>query len=80
MIDTEVEVLNSQSNLAGEPSATTKSLGGLVNARGRRERRLHVGSASAELELEGYWVCLVMTSSLLFMIWHFFFLFYIGKS
>jgi hypothetical protein len=41
-MDTEVEVVNSQSNLAGDPSATTKSLGGLVNAGGRERELVHV--------------------------------------
>ena len=36
MMDTEVDTVKTQSNLAGEPWATIKSLGGLVNAVGER--------------------------------------------
>lgn len=42
VMDTEVEVVKTQSNLAGDPWATIKSLGGLVNATEGREGRLHV--------------------------------------
>ena len=49
VMDTEVEVINSQSNLAGEPCATVRSLGGLVNAGKGREkvtRALDIGYGS----------------------------------
>ena len=43
LMDTDVEVVKTQSNLAGEPWATIKSLGGLVNARIKGEKDgLHV--------------------------------------